>query len=168
MSANRTDASHSTYEPVWGKGKCRVPLTPLGSRLDCLKKKGTDQHLFLLLLSLLQLDLLQILMFIFLDLSSFLLSASSRCFCSCHLPFSTSAWGRSFLANISYIVNSTSSTFCPQIGVVSFSTSSFLCFVCVPPRFSIALFLISAAWHYPTFFLSFCAVSLTTVSFSEK
>ena len=49
---------------------------------------------------------------------------------------------------------------------VSFSTSSFLCLFCVPPRFSRALFLISATLALSTFFLSFCAVSSTSASFS--
>ena len=49
---------------------------------------------------------------------------------------------------------------------VSFSTSSFLCLFCVPPRFSRALYLISAALALSTFFLSFCVVSSTTASFS--
>ena len=49
---------------------------------------------------------------------------------------------------------------------VSFSTSSFLCLFCVPPRFFRALLLISAALALSTFFLSFCAVSSTSASFS--
>ena len=100
----------------------------------------------------------------FLDCSSFLLSASSRCFCSCISSIFHFCM-RSFFSR-KYATVSPPLLRRFALPSVSFSASSFLCLFCVPPRFSRALLLISSALALSTFFLSFCVVSSTTASFS--
>ena len=100
----------------------------------------------------------------FLDYSSFLLSTSSRCSCSC-ISFIFHFCMRLFFSRkYATVLLPLLRRF--ALAAVSFSTSSFVCLFYVPPRFSRALYLISAALALSTFFLSFCAVSSTTTSFS--
>ena len=101
----------------------------------------------------------------FFDCSSFLLSASSCCFCSCIssiFHFCT----RLFFSR-KYAIVSLPLLQHFALASVSLSTPSFLCLFCVSPRFSRALYLISAALALLMFFLSFCIVSSTTASFSS-
>ena len=92
----------------------------------------------------------------FFDCSSFLLSASSCCLCSCIssiFHFCT----RLFFSR-KYAIVSLPLLQHFALAAVSLSTPSFLCLFCVLPRFSRALYLISAAlafnWH------SFCHFAL--------
>ena len=86
----------------------------------------------------------------FLDCSSFLLSASSRRFCSCISSISHFCM-RSFFSR-KYATVSLPPLRRFALVAVSFSTSSFLCIFCVPPRFSFPLL-----WHYR---VSFCHFAL--------
>ena len=90
----------------------------------------------------------------FLDCSSFLLSASSRRFCSCISSIFRLCM-RSFFSR-KYATVSLAPPRRFALPAVSFSTSSFLCLFCVLPRFSRALYIISAALALSSFFLSFC------------
>ena len=89
----------------------------------------------------------------FLDCSSFLLSASSRCFCSCISSIFHFCM-RSFFSR-KYVTVSPPLLRRFALPSVSFSASSFLCLFCVPPRFSRVLLLISSAWHYRLSFYHF-------------
>ena len=86
----------------------------------------------------------------FLDCSSFLLSASSRRFCSCISSISHFCM-RSFFSG-KYATVSLPPLRRFALAAVSFSTSSFLCIFCVPPRFSFPLL-----WRYR---VSFCHFAL--------
>ena len=86
---------------------------------------------------------------LFLDCSSFLLSASSRCFCNCVSSIFLFCM-RSFFS-WKYATVSLPLLRRFGLGAVSFSTSSFLCLFCDPPRFCRALYLISAVMALSTF-----------------
>ena len=96
-----------------------------------------------------------------LDCSSFLLSASSRCFCSC--MSSISAWGRSFLVNLLQC----NFHFFDFLLLVLFHYLPHLSFVFSVSRQGSLEFSVSHFRRFGTiFFLSFCAVSSTKASFS--